>query len=158
MALTNLQQGLSHVQNGLTDLLRAYMAHTTSIIDGGAATLENLQLPPHIAASANATIDAAQTAIAQATQPQAAPAPEAGKKKRKREKKERDPNAPKRPLTAAFLFGQSARPIVRKDLEEALGPGEKLEPNAVNIETTKRWNEMSEETKEVCGPLNETLY
>ncbi|KAF2661891.1 hypothetical protein K491DRAFT_710319 [Lophiostoma macrostomum CBS 122681] len=153
MALSNLQNGLSHVQNGLSDLLRAYMQHTASILAGGADTLENLQLPAHIAASANATIEAAQSAgsaIAQATQVQAAPAPtaEGGKRKRKREKKERDPNAPKRPLTAAFLFSQHARSWVRQDLESVLGPGEKLEPNAVNVETTKRWNEMTEDQKE----------
>ncbi|KAF2476146.1 uncharacterized protein BDR25DRAFT_90932 [Lindgomyces ingoldianus] len=146
MSLTNLQAGLTHVQNGLTDLLRAYMQHTASILAGDSgAVAETLQLPPHISTSVNAIAEAA----AQATKgaPVAVVA-EGGKRKRKREKKERDPNAPKKPLTAAFLYAQVARPIVRKDLESSLGPNEKLEPNAVNLEVTKRWNEMPEEDKE----------
>lgn len=148
MSLTNLQTGLTHVQNGLSELLRAYIQHTASILTGGADVVENLQLPPHIAAHANATIEAAQAAGTNLAA--ALAAPEAGKKKRKRaEKKEKDPNAPKRPLTAAFLFAKQARPIVRKDLEDALEPGQKLEANAVNLEVNKRWNEMPEEDKEV---------
>ncbi|ORY15737.1 hypothetical protein BCR34DRAFT_598253 [Clohesyomyces aquaticus] len=148
MSLTNLQAGLTHVQNGLTDLLRAYMQHTASILAGeSGAVAENLQLPPHITANANAIAEAAAQATAGAPAA-AAPADGGKQKKRKREKKERDPNAPKRPLTAAFLYAQVARPIVRKDLEAALGPSDKLEPNAVNLEVNKRWNEMPEEDKE----------
>lgn len=158
VALTNLQTGLTHVQNGLNDLLRAYMTHTTSILSGQGGTIENLQLPSNIAANATAAAEAAQTAgsaIAQAiTAPvPSAPAPKAAaaadnKKKRKREKKTRDPNAPKRPLTAAFLYAQNARPVIKTDLERELEPGQKLEPNAVNIEVTKRWNEMTDDEKE----------
>ena len=147
VSLTNLQAGLTHVQNGLTELLQAYIQHTASILAGGADNIEALRLPPQIAADANAVVEAAQTASnAVAT---AITGPGDNKKKRKREKKERDPNAPKRPLTAAFLYAQSARPIVKSDLEGALGPDQVLEPNAVNLEVNKRWNEMSEEDKEV---------
>ncbi|KAH7138503.1 hypothetical protein B0J11DRAFT_500718 [Dendryphion nanum] len=164
VALTNLQTGLAHVQNGLNDLLRAYMTHTASILAGEGGTLENLQLPPHIAANATAAAEAAQTAGSAIAQAITAPIPgtaglagataagpaavDPKQKKRKREKKTRDPNAPKRPLTAAFLFAQSARPIVKQDLEGELESGHKLEPNAVNLEVTKRWNEMAEEDKE----------
>ncbi|KAF2276965.1 uncharacterized protein EI97DRAFT_449764 [Westerdykella ornata] len=150
ISLTNLQAGLTHVQNGLAQLLRVYIQHTSSILSGGADTLESLQLPPHLAAHANAAVEAAQNAGDAVAAAISAPgAPETGKKKRKRaEKKERDPNAPKKPLTAAFLFAREARPIVKKDLEEALGPDQKLEPNAVKLEIDKRWNEMREEDKE----------
>lgn len=159
VSLTNLQAGLTHVQNGLNDLLRAYMEHTTSVIAGEDGALDKLQLPPNITATANAAIEAASSTangIAQAitagdkTDAAAATEGKPGKGiKRKREKKEKDPNAPKKPLTAAFLYAQSARPIVRGDLEAALGPDQKLEPNAVNLEVNKRWNEMPEEDKEV---------
>lgn len=71
------------------------------------------------------------------------------KEKKKKEKKERDPDLPKRPLTAAFLYGQTARPIIKRDLENALPAGEKLGANAVNEEVTKRWNNMAEEEKQV---------
>ncbi len=158
VSLTNLQAGLTHVQNGLNDLLRAYMEHTTSVIAGEDGALDRLQLPPSITASANAVIEAASStangiaqAINSSDKPEAADAAKVKGTKRKREKKEKDPNAPKKPLTAAFLYAQTARPIVRGDLEAALGPDQKLEPNAVNLEVNKRWNEMPEEDKEV-GP------
>ena len=158
VSLSNLQAGLTHVQNGLNDLLRAYMEHTTSVIAGEDGALDKLQLPPNITSTANAAIEAASTTangIAQAitASDKTEAAAETGKPvkgtKRKREKKEKDPNAPKKPLTAAFLYAQTARPIVRQDLEAALGPDQKLEPNAVNLEVNKRWNEMPEEEKEV---------
>jgi hypothetical protein len=152
-----LQAGLAHVQSGLNELLRAYLEHTNSVIAGEDGVLEKLNLGKEIAATANATIEAASTAngIAQAISAAdkdktEAAAEKPGKgTKRKREKKEKDPNAPKKPLTAAFLYAQTARPIVRGDLEAALGPDQKLEPNAVNLEVNKRWNEMTEEDKEV---------
>jgi hypothetical protein len=150
VALTNLQSSLTHAQGGVTDLLRAYTQHTASILAGGGDVVENLQLPPHIAAHATAAVEAAQTAGTAVTAAIAAPE---GKKKRKRAEgkkdKVKDPNAPKRPLTAAFLFHQHARPIVKKDLEAALEPGQKLEANAVNMEVNKRWNELPPEDKEV---------
>ncbi|KAF2107608.1 hypothetical protein BDV96DRAFT_589062 [Lophiotrema nucula] len=151
MSLTNLQSGLSHVQNGLQEVLRAYITHTTSILTGGTGDLDaNLQLPSHITAATNAAAEnvAQVQASLNSVVPAASSAADAGKKKRKREKKERDPNAPKRPLTAAFLYAQAARPIVKQDLEGSLGPNEKLEPNAVNLEVNKRWNEMPEQDKE----------
>lgn len=156
--LSNLQATISHIQNGLNNaeaglnhLFQAYMKHSASVLAGGGADLEPLVLPPQLTANINAAGKA--TALVSHAVAAAAPvaAPEAGKKKRKREKKERDPNAPKRPLTAAFLFAQSARPIVKRDLEDALPPGEDLQPNAVNLEVTKRWNEMSEEDKDVSA-------
>lgn len=156
--LTNLQEALTNVQSGINDLLRAYMQHTSSILAGEDGELNALKIPTKINASANAAMEAASLAtksIAQVTNTpsqvdSAAAAPAEGKsKKRKREKKEKDPNAPKKPLTAAFLYAQSARPIVRVDLENALGPGEALQKNAVNVETTNRWNALPEEEKEV---------
>jgi hypothetical protein len=150
VSLANVQKGLAHVQSGLNDLMTAYMKHTASVIAGDDSTLESLQLPNDIAETANnamAVANLTMNNIAHAVAP--ANAANAGKNKRKREKKEKDPNAPKRPLTAMFLYAQAARPVVKKDLEAELGTGQKLESNAVQLEVTKRWNEMSEEEKEV---------
>ena len=160
VSLSNLQAGLAHVQSGLNELLRAYLEHTNSVIAGEDGVLEKLNLGKEIAATANATIEAASTAngIAQAISAAdkdktEAAAEKPGKgTKRKREKKEKDPNAPKKPLTAAFLYHQHARPIVKADLEAALPPGGQIEKNAVQIEVNKRWNELSEEEKEVSIP------
>ena len=157
VSLSNLQAGLAHVQSGLNELLRAYLEHTNSVIAGEDGVLDKLSLGKEIAATANTAIEAASSTangIAQAlTAGDKTDAADAGKPvkgtKRKREKKEKDPNAPKKPLTAAFLYAQTARPIVPGDLEAALGPDQKLEPNAVNLEVNKRWNEMPAEDKEV---------
>jgi hypothetical protein len=152
MSLTNLQTGLTHVQTGLNDLLRAYMQHTSSILAGEVGNLDNLQLPANITANANAAMEAVHGVI-QVVDPINKTmdiAPADGKiKKRKREVKKKDPNAPKKPLTAAFLYAVTARPIVRADLESSLAPGAILEKNAVNLEVTKRWNDLPEEEKEV---------
>lgn len=156
MSLTNLQSGLAHVQTGLNELLRAYMQHTASILAGEDGDVEKLQLPANVTATANAALEAATTAatgisqvVNASNQVTEGAAADGKNKKRKREKKEKDPNAPKKPLTAAFLYAQTARPIVRHDLENALAPGQVLEKNAVNLEVNKRWNELADEEKEV---------
>ncbi|KAF9731095.1 HMG box protein [Paraphaeosphaeria minitans] len=154
MALASVQKGLHNVSNNLNELMHAYIKHTASVLSGEDGALEGLQLSE----SAQHMIDEADLAtksVANLTKSfgsapagNAADADAAKSKKRKREKKIKDPNAPKRPLTAAFLFAQSARPIIRKDLENELPPGAKLEPNAINLEVNKRWNEMTDEDKE----------
>jgi hypothetical protein len=149
MSLSNLQAGLTHVQNGLNELLRAYMQHTASVL-AGENIAETLQLPSHITTTANAAIEAASTAANALTSAVTGAAP-SKPLKRKREKKVKDPNAPKRPLTAMFLYASAAREIVKNDLAAALGPDEKIQPNAVNLEITKRWNEMADEDKEVSN-------
>ena len=156
VSLSNVQKGLAHVQNGLNDLMTAYIKHTASVLAGEDNSLESLQLPSDIADTANSAMAAATFAINSVATSIPAPAKEAptGKNnKRKREKKEKDPNAPKRPMTAAFSYIHAARPVVKKDLEAELAPGQKLEPNAVNIEANKRWNELPETDKEVSFPI-----
>jgi hypothetical protein len=156
--LGNVQDGLANVQNGLRDLMTSYLKHTGSVLSNEEGAIESLQLSENLAESVNAamaattlSVNTVAQSVAAAKGGDAAPAPDAAGKnnKRKREKKVKDPNAPKRPLTAAFLYAQAARPVVKKDLESELQEGAKLEPNAVQLEITKRWNESSEEEKEV---------
>jgi hypothetical protein len=148
-SLHNLQAGLIHVQHGITDLLTNYRKHCASVLGG-----EEGEIPPFndVAAVAASVMEAGRNAVDE-TKQLVAPVDksvEASKgKKRKREKKEKDPNAPKKPLTAAFLYHQHARPIVKADLEAALPPGGQIEKNAVQLEVNKRWNELPEEEKEV---------
>ena len=70
--------------------------------------------------------------------------PKASKKAEgKRKKKARDPNAPKRPMTAYFLFSQEHRAEVKKANPEAkVGDIAKI--------LSKMWNEQPESVKEVC--------
>jgi transcriptional regulator HMO1 len=70
-----------------------------------------------------------------------------GKVKRKRVKKEKDPNAPKRPLTAFFLYSTYARPLVKSDL------GDKSAPVDINNEILRRWQNMSEAEKNVSSSV-----
>lgn len=157
MALASVQKGLHNVSNNLNELMHAYIKHTASVLSGEDGALEGLQLSE----SAQHMIDEADLAtksvanltrsLSTAHAATTADAEPGKSKKRKREKKIKDPNYPKRPLTAAFLFAQSARPIIRKDLENELPPGAKLEPNAINLEVNKRWNEMAAEDKEVSN-------
>ncbi|KAF2450802.1 hypothetical protein P171DRAFT_146759 [Karstenula rhodostoma CBS 690.94] len=154
MALASVQKGLHNVSNNLNELMHAYIKHTASVLSGEDGALEGLQLSE----SAQHMIDEADFAtksvanltksLGGASTGDAGDADTGKSKKRKREKKIKDPNAPKRPLTAAFLFAQSARPIIRNDLENELPPGAKLEPNAINLEVNKRWNEMENVDKE----------
>lgn len=57
--------------------------------------------------------------------------------KKERKKRVHDPNAPKRPLTPFFLYMQTARPIIARDLGETAAKG------AVSEEGTKRWGTMN---------------
>lgn len=148
-SLHNLQAGLIHVQHGITDLLSNYRKHCASVLGD-----EEGEIPPFndVAAVAASVMEAGRTAAEEVKQVVAPvdKAVEVNKsKKRKREKKEKDPNAPKKPLTAAFLYHQNARPIVKADLEAALPPGAIMEKNAVQVEVNKRWAELPEENKEV---------
>ena len=57
--------------------------------------------------------------------------------KKERKKRTHDPNAPKRPLTPYFLYMQTARPIIAKDL------GEDAPKRAVQEEGQRRWAVMT---------------
>ena len=90
-----------------------------------------------------------------APQPVAVPPPEEQKKERK--KRTLDPNAPRRPLTAYFLYMQTARPIIAADL------GEGAPKRAVQEEGQRRWATMTPPEKQVRGPpatrrRRETLF
>jgi hypothetical protein len=72
----------------------------------------------------------------------AAPA-DAANDKKERKKRLHDPNAPKRPLTPFFLYMQTARPIIAKDLGEGVAKG------LVSEEGTRRWKEMDDQDRTV---------
>ena len=101
---------------------------------------------PNSATNAIANASGAFTNTLNTATDAAADLPAAEKKGRKKKpKKEKDPNAPKRPLTAFFLYSQSARPIVKSDVPEGTKASE------VNEEILRRWNEMGEDQKTVSS-------
>lgn len=110
------------------------MNHTNHLLSNTgqtSATLDTTQLTDYLA---NAGLAVPRTQLELA----------GGKEKKKRIKKEKDPNAPKRPLTAFFLFSTRAREHIKRDL------GQTATPVEINNEILRRWNDMSEDDKEVC--------
>lgn len=67
--------------------------------------------------------------------------------KKERKKRTHDPNAPKRPLTPYFLYMQTARPIIAKDL------GPDAPKGAVQEEGQRRWKAMGQGEKNVSRPV-----
>ena len=121
---------LTTLQQAIGDLLRAYMNHTTSII-GGTPGSELTTVAANILTTA-AGIEGEEP-----------PAPVKGKAKKQKQRRKKDPNAPKAPPTAYFLYAQQARPLIKKDL------GEGAKGDAVTMVASKRWNGLSDEEKEV---------
>ncbi|TKA65585.1 hypothetical protein B0A49_05527 [Cryomyces minteri] len=117
-------RGLTTLQASVNEMLGAYITHSNRILGGDSPGFDSLELSNHVPLL-GAALNTFQV-------------PATGKPKRKRNYKARDPNAPKRPLTAYFLYLQTARPIIKKDL------GEDAKPGDVAQEATKRWRAMPE--------------
>ena len=132
---------LATLQHSVQDLSRAYIQHANTVLAPGKAGLTPID--------ANLTNILTESGLLTGRPAEAAPAPvEAdtdGKKKRKRTP--HDPNAPKRALTPYFLYMQSARATIAKEL------GDSAKPKEVADEGTRRWTEMSPGEKSVCSPI-----
>lgn len=63
--------------------------------------------------------------------------------KKQKQRRKKDPNAPKAPPTAYFLYAKNARPLIKQDL----GPDAK--GDAVTFEASRRWNDLPDSEKEV---------
>ncbi|KIV82088.1 hypothetical protein PV11_04222 [Exophiala sideris] len=122
---------LATLQSSVQDLSRAYIQHANTVLTPGKHGLNPID--------ANLTSILTESGLLTGRPAEAAPAAaEAevdGKKKRKRTP--HDPNAPKRALTPYFLYMQSARAQIAKEL------GDSAKPKEVADEGTRRWTEMS---------------
>lgn len=74
--------------------------------------------------------------------------PEGPLKRQRRKREKRDPDLPKRPMTAYLLFCNQGRETVKKDL------GDGASHKDVIAELTKRWAEVPEDEKKVCFLLH----
>jgi hypothetical protein len=123
--------------------VKAYIDHTNVILAGDASLasldVSMLQQPFNDLAAPQL----AQLALAyQQNESSAAPAAETDGKK-KRNYKPRDPNAPKRPLTAYFRYLQEQRgPAAEEMAKSGNGPGK---PGDISKAVTERWKAMTEE-------------
>lgn len=129
---------LTTIQGAIGDLLRAYVHHTTQVLGGHAASSE-------LAGATSALLSGIEEATALPAGVPATVAPGVIKKQKQRRKK--DPDAPKAPPTAYFLYAKNARPLIKQDL------GQDAKGDAVTLEASRRWNELPENEKEVSPPF-----
>lgn len=136
---TQVIVALATLQSSVQDLSRAYINHANTVLAPGRGGALDSNLTNILSESGLLT---GPGGAAVAAVVNAAEAPEAeGKKKRKRTP--HDPNAPKRALTPYFLYMQSARAQIAKEL------GDQAKPKEVADEGTRRWTEMPQPEKAV---------
>ena len=142
VALTYVQVivALATLQSSVQDLSRAYINHANTVLNPGRSGGLDVGLSNILADSGLLTTGRIADGLPQVENPV-----EEGKKKRKRAK--HDPNAPKRALTPYFLYMQSARSQIAKEL------GEHAKPKEVADEGTRRWGSMSPGEKAVSEDL-----
>lgn len=123
---------LATLQSSVQDLSRAYIQHANTVLTPGKHGMNPIDanLTSILTESGLLTTRPGETAPAATAEPEGD-----GKKKRKRTP--HDPNAPKRALTPYFLYMQSARATIAKEL------GDSAKPKEVADEGTRRWTEMS---------------
>ena len=129
--------------------VKAYIDHTNVVLAGdpslASLDVSMLQQPFNdIAAPQLAQLALAhQQSEGQAQQSSAPPAAVDADGKKKRNYKPRDPNAPKRPLTAYFRYLQEQRgPLAQQMAKDNNGPGK---PGDISKAATERWKSMTEE-------------
>jgi len=119
------------IQEGLTLMVSNYIKHTNTVLGNDTSSLESvlrdLGEAAKNAADAGRSISPVKSEV----------------DKKERKKRVHDLNAPKRPLTAFFLYMQTARPIITSDL----GPG--AAKGAVSDEGTRRWSAMGPADREL---------
>jgi HMG (high mobility group) box len=128
---------LATLQTSVQDLSKAYINHANTVLNPGRAGTLDLNLTTTLLDSGLLTHRIPSPGMKQE-------APAEAKKKRKRAA--HDPHAPKRALTPYFLYMQSARPQIAKEL------GSNAKPKEVADEGTRRWTIMPEADKNVVQP------
>ena len=118
--------------------VKAYIEHTDAVMGGDATLNLNYLAFPF---GNNPVVQAAHQAVQQHI---GGDLPEEiidGIKKRKRTYRQRDPNAPKRPLTAYFRYLQEQRPLLNEEAK-ANPDGENTKAGDISKIATDRWNQM----------------
>ena len=127
--------GLATLQSAVSDLSRAYIAHTDTVIGrGNASSLEQLNISNPLSG---------ENGLFGGRGPTPAPTTEAPPEGKKRKRAPHDKNAPKRALTPFFLYLQTARPALATEM----GSGHTAKE--VQDEGGRRWREMTDKDKSV---------
>lgn len=132
---------LATLQSAVSDLSRAYINHANTVLNRGPISLEGGLTSGLAGGFASSLLENGllSGAVAQHAFGQDAGAGE----KKKRKRAPHDPNAPKRALTAYFLYMQHNRQLIANEL----GPDAK--PKDVAEEGTARWANLNPEEKAV---------
>ncbi|TQS37285.1 hypothetical protein Golomagni_02249 [Golovinomyces magnicellulatus] len=131
--------GLQTLQDAIKTLFSAYIKHINAVLGEHGASLD---VDAALAKLGEIPLLNIGDNLGAATSQGKTPA-EVVPEKKERKKRNHDPNAPKRPLTPFFLYMQTARPIIAKDL------GTDVPKGAVGVEGTRRWQTMNEEDKQL---------
>ena len=132
--------GLATLQSAVSDLSRAYIAHTDTVIGrGNASSLEQLNISNPLSG---------ENGLFGGRGPTPAPTTEAPTEGKKRKRAPHDKNAPKRALTPFFLYLQTARPAIANEM----GSGHTAKE--VQDEGGRRWREMTDKDKGVGMIVN----
>ncbi len=136
---------LATLQSSVQDLSRAYINHANTVLAPGRGGALDANLTNILTDSGLLSGQQAAAVVAGVAEPEAE-----GKKKRKRTP--HDPNAPKRALTPYFLYMQSARSQIAKEL------GDQAKPKEVADEGTRRWTEMPQNEKAVSRTASPSQF
>lgn len=126
MGLAELQSAVNGIQAAIQDLSKGYIERTYELL--GDHSVAEPPAPSRLFGERGTT-------------PAPEKAPEVAKKKKRAPV---DPNAPKRPITAYFLYMKTHRPIIQSEM--GLGHTAK----EVADEGTRRWNAKTKEDQHVC--------
>ena len=137
------------LSGAIDNAVKAYLDHTNMVIAGNRVLDVSYLMQPF----QQAAITAQQILTGTAQLQNGAEAPNGeevtGKgKRKKRAYKQRDPNAPKRPQTAYFLYLHEQRPLLATELAAKAG-GVPQRPGDLSKEATLRWNQLRDEEKQV---------
>ncbi|KAK4555910.1 hypothetical protein LTR86_007130 [Recurvomyces mirabilis] len=142
-ALASAYIGLSQA---IDRSVKAYVEHTSVVLASDASLNVSYLTQPFDQLAHTAQL-AQQALISNGVAAEAKQETSDGDKKGKRKKrayKQRDPNAPKRPLTAYFRYLQEQRGPLGKELAEKAG-GQPQRPGDLSKVATQRWNALTEE-------------
>ncbi|QSZ29476.1 hypothetical protein DSL72_003990 [Monilinia vaccinii-corymbosi] len=129
--------GLATLQEAIQSVSSAYIKHTNAVLGEHGAGYD---IDTALSKLGENPLLGSLGALQRAATPIVLKAVDQAPDKKERKKRQHDPNAPKRPLTPFFLYMQTARPIIAKDLGD-------VPKGEVSSEGTKRWTEMAPKDK-----------
>ncbi|KXS97337.1 hypothetical protein AC578_10735 [Pseudocercospora eumusae] len=142
-ALTSAYIGLS---NAVDKAVKAYIDHTDVILQGeGTLDISHLLNPftGAVGAAQTAEFNIANGLHAVTTGTAEALANGEPKKRQKRPYKQRDPNAPKRPLTAYFRYLKEVRPLIAAEVQNK-PPIDGSKAGDISKIATERWKALGD--------------